>query len=153
MFLLQNRARRFNQEAGELAAGCSSAQPSFVVPDGVPGELYCVCYRLDLPVGMDIMVSEEGPRAQWLENRDSRVGRFCLPLTCVGGISVSEVSSPAGSLTAPSGDLGGLLCSALFLSLSHKSSSEVGPDFSLSLRGGARPMHGGRTLELEDKQL
>ena len=78
MFLLQNRARRFNQEAGEPAAGCSSSLP-FVVPDGLPGELYCVCYRLDLPVGMDIMVSEEGPRSQWLENRDSRVGRSACP--------------------------------------------------------------------------
>lgn len=90
------------------------------------GALLHVCYRLDLPVGMDIMVSEEGPGAQWLENRSSRVGRSACPLTCVGGISVSEVSTAQrAALPLPLGDLGGLLCSALLEPLTKQQRGEA----------------------------
>lgn len=120
------------QESGPLAALLPSLP--FVVPDGVPGELYCVCCHLDFPVGMDIIISEEGPGAQRLENRQPG-WQICLALTRVGGISVSKSAAQRAALALPLGELGGLLRSALLEPLSQKW-QRGGPDFSLSLRVG-----------------
>ena len=68
---------------------------------------------------MDIIISEEGPGAQRLENR--QLGwQICLALTRVGGISVSKSAAQRAALALPLGELGGLLHCALLEPLSQK---------------------------------